>query len=388
MSSGGDDFQGDGSGKPTEDEVGRRYSYVSERPRRPSETPRPLEVTARTRVAVPPARPPSEPRHSPLRAPIDELPKAPARRSSPIPPPLPRTLSSHLPPLDREEPDDPPLSYSAPPPKRESLLPGVIPSADDTIEPRDASTTDRGRTEVRPPKAPATPSNPPLYRPEARRASTPPPRPDEPTHALARTDDVGTPVLDAETLNALPTSSRADVSGGFSPVDPKRDVQWQRLWLATLRREWLRLVIVPAAPETDTLRVARTLAAVGREHIGKPVDLVDATELELGSLTNGLEDLARRAEAGRRTIVALPSVLTNPIALTIAQSCEASLVCVRLGDPIDAAMKTIEELGVDHVLGTFVVHPRARAKVEARPAPPKRGTPENNAASKAKKARP
>lgn len=140
--------------------------------------------------------------------------------------------------------------------------------------------------------------------------------------------------------------------------DPTRDVAWQRIWLALERTEWCSLALVPAAEGFDLYRSARALAVVGGHHLRRPVDAFDATVLELGGLANGLRDLALRGAHGRRSIVALPSVLTNPIALAIARSADATLVCLRLGDRIDDAAQTISEIGPSTVVGTVLIHRR------------------------------
>jgi hypothetical protein len=158
------------------------------------------------------------------------------------------------------------------------------------------------------------------------------------------------PPVDAPQLPAF--------EGDFDPV---RDIAWQRIWLALERTEWSSLALVPVADDFNVYRSARALAAVGGHHLRRPVDAFNATVVELGGLAHGLRDLALRGTLGRRSIIALPSILTDPIALAIARAADVCLVCLRLGDRIDDAAKTIEEIGVERVVGTVLVHRRDAA---------------------------
>ena len=162
--------------------------------------------------------------------------------------------------------------------------------------------------------------------------------------------------------SAFPPPEPPQLPAFEGDFEPTKDVGWQRLWLSMQRTDWSSLVLVPAAADFNTFRSARALAAVGWHHLGAPVDAFNATVLELSGLTGGLKDLARRGSLGRRSIIALPSVLDNPIALAIARSADAALVCLRLGDSIRDAERTVDEIGVATVLGTTIVRGRKESR--------------------------
>ena len=137
--------------------------------------------------------------------------------------------------------------------------------------------------------------------------------------------------------------------------DPAADHGWQRLWLATQRRAWTILAVLPASAGRSSLRAAHALAAVGRRHLDCPVDVVDATAVELAHLETLLAGLGQRRDQGLRTVVALASVHESPSGAAVAASADAALLGVELGDRIADAERTIEEVGPSRFLGTFVL---------------------------------
>ena len=152
-----------------------------------------------------------------------------------------------------------------------------------------------------------------------------------------------------------PNGERPTPDGDF---DPATDIEWQKLWLATQRRSWTTLAVLPASLFRSSLRTARALASVGWQHLARPVEVIDATDVELGSLEIILDELARRRYAQRLTIVAVPSARTSPPALRIAAACDAALLALRLDDRIEDAEKAIEEVGAERFVGSVVVHDR------------------------------
>lgn len=143
--------------------------------------------------------------------------------------------------------------------------------------------------------------------------------------------------------------------------DPTRDRAWQQLWLASRRVPWTLLAVVPASRGTSTLRAAHALAAVGRAHLAEPIDVVDATALELTSLRALSSDIARRSAERSLTVVALASVNESAPVAAIAKEVDAILLCVRLGEPIADAERVIAELGADRIVGCFVLAHGRRA---------------------------
>ncbi len=167
--------------------------------------------------------------------------------------------------------------------------------------------------------------------------------------------------------NPPPHVERPRPVGAF---DPALDVAWQRLWLATRRKPWTTLAVVPASAEFSALPTARALASVGWFHLDRPVDVIDATETDLSALQEVLDDLARRRGARRVTIVAVGPAGSNPVSASIARAVDAALLALHLGERVVDAEKTLEDVGVERFLGSVLVHPpraSADAGVDAAP---------------------
>ncbi len=141
------------------------------------------------------------------------------------------------------------------------------------------------------------------------------------------------------------------------PFDPSNDVRWQRLWLALQRAKWRTLALVPAAPSVSAFEVARALAWVGRQHLDRPVDVLDASQTELSGLEGMLGELRRRRDDEWLTVVSVAPVADSPVGLAIAQLVDATVLVVRLGDRIVDAQRTIDDLGVETCLGSVLVYP-------------------------------
>lgn len=133
-------------------------------------------------------------------------------------------------------------------------------------------------------------------------------------------------------------------------------LDWQRLWLATQRRTWHTLAVIPAGGGVATPRIARALAAVGSCHLGARIKLVDATTIRLAELGACLRGLADPKERPARVILALGSVLENPPGLAVAQAADAAVLCVMLGESTLAeAERTIEEVGRARFVGSLIL---------------------------------
>ena len=133
-------------------------------------------------------------------------------------------------------------------------------------------------------------------------------------------------------------------------------LDWQRLWLATQRRTWHSLAVIPAGGGVATPRIARALAAVGSCHLGARIKLVDATTIRLAELGACLRGLADPKERPARVILALGSVLENPPSLAVAQAADAAILCLMLGESTLAeAERTIEEVGRARFVGSLIL---------------------------------
>ncbi|MFO0590944.1 MAG: hypothetical protein U0441_25600 [Polyangiaceae bacterium] len=140
---------------------------------------------------------------------------------------------------------------------------------------------------------------------------------------------------------------------------PEESVDWQRLWLTTLRSPWRSLGLVPIGAGVRTLLIAAALAEVGKHHPGGTLIAHDATEVSLPTLTAELAALVARARSADRSVVALPPLLESPAGIALARAVDALILCISLGDSaIAEAEQVLAEVGRDRVLGCVIIHER------------------------------
>lgn len=139
-------------------------------------------------------------------------------------------------------------------------------------------------------------------------------------------------------------------------IDPASAIAWQRLWLATQRREWRSLAVIPVGGRIATPPVARSLVSVGSSHLGALIRLNDATAITIAGLGACLRGLTDPRESAARVIVALGSVLENPASLAVAQAADVAILCLVLGESsISEAERTIEEVGRARFVGSLIL---------------------------------
>jgi hypothetical protein len=161
-------------------------------------------------------------------------------------------------------------------------------------------------------------------------------------------------LVDKKRISSMPPPhvERPKPVGAF---DPALDVAWQRLWLATRRKAWTTLAIVPVSADLSALPTARALASVGWYHLDRPVDVLDATETDLSALQEVLDDLGRRRSARRITVVAVGPAGSSPVSAGIARAVDAALLALHLGDRVADAERALEDIGAEHFLGSVLV---------------------------------
>lgn len=158
------------------------------------------------------------------------------------------------------------------------------------------------------------------------------------------------PLVDAEEP-AEPLEPLDDVA-----IDPASLIAWQRVWLATQRREWRSLAVIPVGGRIATPAVARSLVSVGSSHLGASIRLNDATAITISGLGACLRGLTDLRESAARVVVALGSVLENPASLAVAQAADAAILCLVLGQSsISEAERTIEEVGRARFVGSLIL---------------------------------
>lgn len=139
-----------------------------------------------------------------------------------------------------------------------------------------------------------------------------------------------------------------------------RDPDWQRLWLAVESRPWRSLALIPAsegAPVEFSLIVAVTLSRTGMVHLGRPIQVADATQVPLDQLVRFLSEVRRCTSDGDRLLVALPPTGNSPITASIAQTVDAAVLCVMLERmSFSQAKRTVKLVGQSRFLGSAIFH--------------------------------
>jgi hypothetical protein len=144
------------------------------------------------------------------------------------------------------------------------------------------------------------------------------------------------------------------------PEPPKLwdDLRYQKLWLAARRVEWRSVALVGASASVDTLPVAELLAKLAWWYRGQPSCVFDLRDLSLRLVDYHMREVKSQVDAGSCVVVALRSVFENPIAIPVARSADAVVVCVGLGTThLKAVEQTLAEVGSERVLGCVVVRP-------------------------------
>jgi hypothetical protein len=159
-------------------------------------------------------------------------------------------------------------------------------------------------------------------------------------------------------------SNRSPAAPGTSieraVVEPWHDAEWQRLWLTIEARSWRTLALIPAGEGASldfTPQVAMILSRTGMVHLGRPVQVADATHVPLNQLTAFFSAVERSTGHGERLLVALPAADKNAITASIARSSDAALLCV-LNEKMSSsdAKRTVNLVGASRFLGSAIFH--------------------------------
>lgn len=155
------------------------------------------------------------------------------------------------------------------------------------------------------------------------------------------------------TPKAFPELAETDGSGNVSTL-PSADLQ--RLWFATLKKEWSSLVVLPAHPEGSASFVARSLAQIGSLHRDGSIKLISAEGVGVSGTSRLIIDMTSHVSSGGMVIVVLDSVLSNPTGIPVALAADAVLLCVHLGETeTESARRTIEMIGADRFVGAVAI---------------------------------
>ncbi len=175
-----------------------------------------------------------------------------------------------------------------------------------------------------------------------------------------------------------------------------------QLWFALAPRGWSSLVIAPAHPDGSVAELARSLADVGKHLSYYPVSAVTLDVLGPRSV-RALAELARHVGQGKATpvraqspssssssnelqrlltadfredgepedfdeeapsmappagqlIIAIPSVISEPLGIAIARAADAVVLAVEVNRTrIADTNRTIETIGREHIAGTCLI---------------------------------
>jgi hypothetical protein len=137
------------------------------------------------------------------------------------------------------------------------------------------------------------------------------------------------------------------------------ETHFQELWFTLARSRWNSLALVPADPADSTAGVVAKIADVGRRLRHTPVTfLVMAGAIEFASAGKFVSAVARNdGNAGEeplpsRVVIAVPSVIAEPLALAVTDAADVVVLYVRKGTTRRKSVeRTIEMVGRDRILG-------------------------------------
>jgi hypothetical protein len=148
------------------------------------------------------------------------------------------------------------------------------------------------------------------------------------------------------------------------PVCPELNALWLQL-----PADWSWVVVVPSQPGYSTADLARGLSQTGTRLSIYPVNFVEAGPLDIDTSTRLIAGLGISGAGGwpgsdeeqisssshappiTKTVVALESPLSNPLALPVALAADGVVLCVRRGrDRLASVRETVQAVGPNRIL--------------------------------------
>ena len=190
---------------------------------------------------------------------------------------------------------------------------------------------------------------------------------------MARRNETDTNVSPARgSAAALPEGRPAEAGGAARSRHSVHDLDL--LWVQ-LRGSWGWLAVISAEPGFSTQPLAERLCEVGSRLSLHRMELMLAANLDLDTSSRLIAHLQASAKAGdlrgstgqhapgatrsappHRTLVALESPLVNPLALPVALAADGVILCaVRGRTRLDSIRKTVEMVGADRILCSFLL---------------------------------
>jgi len=153
--------------------------------------------------------------------------------------------------------------------------------------------------------------------------------------------------------------SRKDPAPGVEAMSPQVQ-ELSKLWLLLAMRNLRSIVLVPADRKESAVEVARSLAEAGLRIRDGEVALLAMTGPQDYAATvravTGLSGQQGNGSPPRRLIVAIPSVLSEPLGLGVTHAADGTLLCVRVGKSRAAsARRTSELVGRGRIAGCVLI---------------------------------
>ena len=145
-------------------------------------------------------------------------------------------------------------------------------------------------------------------------------------------------------------NSAATVMPSGSAELPSTDVQ--RLWFATLKKEWSSLAVIPSHPGGSSGPIAKALARVASLQKDSSIKLISAEGTDLAGASRLIIEMTGHVAQGALAIIVLDSVISNPAGIPVALAADAALLCVQLNQSdVDTGRRTLELLGEGKFVG-------------------------------------
>ena len=134
------------------------------------------------------------------------------------------------------------------------------------------------------------------------------------------------------------------------------DSHWQRIWFAVQEREWTSLVLIPSHAGVDVARVAEMLATTGRLQGGRPVTVVNAIGMQIGTVGRTIDSLNAAVDRGDQVLVPVDPLSENPASIGIVRATGFAALVVQLGESeVSVTRDIVELIGRERILGSIVL---------------------------------
>ena len=151
-----------------------------------------------------------------------------------------------------------------------------------------------------------------------------------------------------------------EVSAGAFAAANTGDPVWQRLWLRCQQHDWSSLALVGSSRRDPDgmLEIGNGLARLAAE-LGQELIVIDARDMGLKDLPRVHEQVRSLTQRTKRCVVILRLVSENATTVPLAQTLDAALLGVFIGETSSvAATRSIEEVGRAKFLGSIVISPK------------------------------